>query len=134
MRISLPGIKSIGYLYTSQLPSHILQKHLAGVPVGVYAQPTPVSFVNASCEAEQDPDHSSVLEKTTLEFSTSDEFPFHLPLAFVITDTNNRSYVIGQKEAPAPQITVNTTINDEKNIHLVKVVFSARKSLVTCII
>lgn len=133
MRTALPGIKSIGYLPCKNLPPFILQKYLVGIPVGIYAVATPVEFfTNASCEADQDPDNGSTIEKTTLQFSTTQNLPYGIPLAFVVKDVNDRAYVIGFREAPFPVITVNTSITDEKNIYVVKVQFNARKSLVPC--
>ena len=115
------------------LPPFILQKYLVGIPVGIYAVATPVEFfTNASCEADQDPDNGSTIEKTTLQFSTTQNLPYGIPLAFVVKDVNDRAYVIGFREAPFPLITTNTSITDDKNIYVVKVQFNARKSLVPC--
>lgn len=117
------------------MPPYILQKHLAGVPVGILRTPTPVEFfTEASCEAEQETDNGATIEKTTLRFSTSESLTQGLSLAFIITDVNGQSYVIGQKEESAPALTINNTVSNDTNIHQVKVTFTAQKSLIPCYI
>lgn len=134
MKQSLPGIKSIGYLPCHLLPPNILQKHLAGVAVGIYSIPTPVEhYGNAECTAEQEYDHGSYLERSTLTFTTTDRIPNHLPLAFVMTDVNGQSYVIGFHEAPLPVVEISQKTGETDCIFEVKVNFSARKSLISCV-
>lgn len=133
MRQSLPGIKFIGYLPCSLLPPNILQKALAGVPVAIYSPPTPVEhYGNAKCVAEQEYDHGSYLENTTLTFTTTDEIPNCKPVAFVVTDVNGQSYVIGHREAPCPVVEISSKKGVEESIYEVKVSFSAQKSLISC--
>lgn len=133
MRQSLPGIKFIGYLPCSLLPPNILQKALAGVPVAIYSPPTPVEhYGNAECIAEQEYDHGSYLEKTTLTFTTTDEIPCNGPIAFVVTDVNNQSYVIGRRETPFLIMQFINKVSSANNIREVVASFSARKSLIIC--
>lgn len=133
MRQSLPGIKFIGYLSCSLLPPNILQKSLAGVPVAIYSPPTPIEhYGNAECVAEQEYDHASYLEKTTLTFTTTDEIPNSKPVAFVVTDVNGRSYVIGHQENPCPVVEISRKKGVEESICELNVSFSAQKSLISC--
>ena len=53
-------------------------------------------------------------------------------LAFVVTDVNNHTYVIGCKEAPYPVVDITTKVDDDNNISHVKVSFSRKKSLIPC--
>ncbi|MBQ7239051.1 MAG: hypothetical protein IJS20_09695 [Bacteroidales bacterium] len=115
------------------MPPFILQNHLAGVPVGILGSPFPVVFFSdASCESEQSSDNGVIVEKTTLRFSTSESIAQNCPWAFIVTDVNGRSYVIGQREESAPVLSNNNTVSDDSNIQQVKVSFSARKSLIPC--
>lgn len=133
MKTSLPGIKFIGYLPCKDLPLFILQKHLAGIPVSIYSTATPVDFfTNASCEATQEHDNGVVLEKTILQFSTTLNLPYGIPLAFVVKDVNDKTYVIGTHEAPFPTITSDSFISEEKNIHEFKIQLNSRKTLIPC--
>ena len=133
MTQSLPSICYIGYLHCSELPPDILNKYLAGMPVAINTSHTPIEiYGDASCESVSEHDNGSRLEKTTLQFSTTDEIPECQDLAFVVKDAQGKSYVIGQKEAPYPMVEIDTSVNKDKNVKVVKVVFSARKSLIPC--
>lgn len=44
-RLSLPGIKAIGYIPAERLQREIMYKHLAGIPVGIFTNVTPIAFV-----------------------------------------------------------------------------------------
>ena len=69
-------------------------------------------------------------ESTTLQFTTTDEIRQSQQLAFVVTDVNNHTYVIGCKEAPYPVVDITTKVDDETNISEVKVTFQRQKSLI----
>ena len=131
MKQSLPSISFIGYLPCSELPPDLLLKYLSGMPISIFASPTPIEhYGNASCEAVSEYDNGSRLEKTTLKFTTADEVPERQDLAFVVKDVQGREYVIGQKESPYPMVEISTSVDKDENIKEVKVVFSARKSLI----
>lgn len=133
MTQSLPSICYIGYLPCSELPPDILNKYLAGMPVAINTSPTPIEiYGDASCEAVSEYDNGSRLEKTTLQFSTADEVPECQDLAFVVKDTQGNAYIIGQKEPPSPMVEIETSVNKDENVKVVKIVFSARKSLIPC--
>lgn len=133
MRQSLPGIKSIGYLPCANLSPLIMQKHIVGIPVGVFSAITPIEhYGNASCEAESEYDHGRKLQKTKLKFSTTDEIPIDKHLAFVVTDVEGKSWLIGLREPPCPITEYVRKIDSSTNIWEVEVSFSARKSLISC--
>ena len=131
MKQSLHSIKYIGFLPCSSLPPDILLKHLSGMPVALFSSPTPIEhYGDASCEAVSEYDNGSRIEKTTLQFTTADDVPERQDLAFVVSDVHGNSYVIGCKESPYPMVEIDTKIDSKENIKEVKVVFSAKKSLV----
>ena len=133
MRQSLPGIKSIGYLPCANLSPLIMQKHIVGIPVGVFSAITPIEhYGNASCEAESEYDHGRKLQKTKLKFSTTDEIPIDKHLAFVVTDAEGKSWLIGLREPPYPIAEYTRLIDREKRLSEVEVSFTARKSLIPC--
>lgn len=132
MRQSLPGIKSIGYLPCANLSPLIMQKHLARIPIGVFSAITPIEhYGNASCEADGEYDHGRILQKTTLKFSTTDEIP-HSHIAFVVTDVEGKSWVIGRREPPYPIVEILRKKDVSYNITEVEVKFTAQKSLISC--
>ena len=101
------------------------------MPVSVFAPTTPIElYGDASCEAVSEHDNGSSLEKTTLQFTTTDKIPTSQELAFVVEDVQGNTYVIGQKEAPYPMVEIETKIDSKENVKVVKVVFSARKFLI----
>ena len=67
-----------------------------------------------------------------LQFTTTDELDNATHLAFVVTDANRESFIIGTKEAPFPMVEITKTVDKEENVYHVKVTFSKRKSLVPC--
>ena len=71
-------------------------------------------------------------EKTSLEFTTTDEIQQMLELAFVVTDVHDKSYLIGVMEAPFPIVNITTKVDDETNISEVKVTFQRQKPLIPC--
>ena len=130
---SLPGIKAIAFLPCKLLPPNIVEKYRAGVPIGVFAYSKSIEhYGNASCEAESEYIGGGYFEKTSLDFTTTDEIPQTRELAFVVTDVNNQSYVIGCKEAPYPVVDITTNLDNDNNISHVKVSFSRKKSLIPC--
>lgn len=130
---SLPGIKAISFVPCNLLSPDIVEKYRAGIPVGVFSVSTPIEhYGDASCEAESEYNNGSYLEKTVLQFTTTDEILQRKALAFVVTDVHDKSYLIGCKEAPFPMVDITTKIDDDTNIHEVKVTFTRQKSLIPC--
>ena len=135
---SLPGIKFIGYVPAENLQREIMNKHLAGIPVGIFTDITPIAFCGVpTCEAVSTYNNNGRIEQTTLRFKTLDDLPTYRHIAFVVTDCNNRSYIIGQREKPRPivNITQNTgTPNGDPAVLSVEVTLYAQKSLIQCAI
>lgn len=135
---SLPGIKFIGFVLAERLQREIMLKHLAGLAVGVFTDVTPITFVGVpTCEAVSSYNNNGRLEQTTLRFNTLDDLPTNRHVAFVVTDCNNQSYVIGQNEKPRPivKVTQNTGMpNDDPAVLSVEVTLYAQKSLIPCVV
>lgn len=136
-RQSLPGIKALGYVPAEKLQREIMYKHLAGLPVGIYTDITPIDFIGApTCEAVSTYNNNGRVEQTTLRFQTLDDVPTNRHIAFVITDCNGQSYVIGQHEKPRPIIKVSGhtgTPSGDPAVRTVEVTLYAQKSLIPCI-
>lgn len=136
--VSLPGIKSIGYVPTELLQRQIMMKHLAGLPVGLYTTVTPIEFCGApTCDAVSNYNNNGRIEQTTLRFKTLGTVPTSSHIAFVVTDCNGQSYIIGQREKPRPivKITRQTgTPSGDSAVQEVEVTLYAQKSLIPCTI
>ena len=77
-RLSLPGIKAIGYIPAERLQREIMYKHLAGIPVGIFTDVTPIAFVGVpTCEAVSTYNNNGRVEQTTLRFQTLDDVPLY---------------------------------------------------------
>lgn len=135
MKQSLPNITAIFYVPCASLIPNITEKYRAGLPVAIFPLPSSIEhYGNASCEAEQEYDNGGYSEKTVLQFTTTDDLSHYPALAFVVTDADGQSYVIGTKEAPYPIMEITRTIDKEVHVNTVKVTFTRRKSLVPCVI
>lgn len=134
--LSLPGIKYIGYVPSDNLQREIMNKHLAGIPVGIFTDATPIAFCGVpTCEAVSTYNNNGRIEQTTLRFNTIDDLPTSRHVAFIVTDCNNQSYIIGQREKPRPivKVTRNTgTPDDDPSVCSVEVTLYAQKSLIPC--
>ena len=93
-RLSLPGIKAIGYIPAERLQREIMYKHLAGIPVGIFTDVTPIAFVGVpTCEAVSTYNNNGRVEQTTLRFQTLDDVPLYQHIA---ADTRERLPAIPQ--------------------------------------
>ena len=135
---SLPGIKFIGFVIAENLQREMMFKHLAGLPVGIFTDITPISFCGVpTCEAISNYNKNGRIEQTTLRFKTLDVLPTSRHVAFVVTDCNGQSYIIGQHEKPRPivKITHDTgTPNGDPAVATVEITLYAQKSLIPCAI
>ena len=135
---SLPGIKFVGFVETDKLQREIMNKSLAGLPVGIFTDITPIAFCGVpTCNAESIYNNNGRIEQTTLRFKTLDDMPTSRHIAFVVTDCNNRSYIIGQREKPRPIVKVTRdtgTPNGDPAVCTVEVTLYAQKSLIPCFI
>jgi len=131
MKQSLPAIKEIAAVDCSLLPPDLLGKHLAGLPIAVPAPSLAISHLeDAACQAESAYQNGGILEKSTLEFSSTDAFEPTQSQAFLVTDVQENRYLIGTREKPYPLVEVSRKIDKETNIRSFKVTLSTRKSLI----
>ena len=131
MKQSLPGIVSISYLPCANLTTNIMERYLCGLPVSISATKTAIALVgDAECTLDAEFECNSYIEECQLEFSTTDDIGNSVSIAFVITDANGASYLIGVKEKPYPEVQIGKTIDTESNVKKIKVTFKAKKSLI----
>ena len=135
---SLPGIKFIGYVLADNLQREMMNKHLANLPVGIFTDITPIAFCGVpTCEAVSTYNNNGRIEQTTLRFKTLDDLPTYRHVAYIVTDCNNQSYIIGQREKPRPIVKVTRdtgTPNGDPSVASVEITLYAQKSLIPCTI
>ncbi len=132
--INLPGIKSVSYIPTENLPADLVYQALSGCQITLN---TPLSMLNTSslplCELEESPDNNTQIEKAKLTFSTLDSLPRSIPLAFLIETVNGENYIIGTRERPYPSIKSSKSTSKpegEPAVIRYEVTFTARKALI----
>ena len=133
--INLPGIKTVSYLPTDNLPADLIYQALSGYQITLNSHHSTLILTNcnAVCDLEQSPDNNTPIEKAKLTFSTLDSIPTSTPLAFLIETVNGDNYVIGTRERPYPTIKSSKTTSKPEGDPAVtryEVTFTARKALI----
>jgi hypothetical protein len=131
---SLPGILSVAYLPVDRVQRHCDLKCLSSIPVQVFTTPTQVPLKGpATCETVSRYDNNGRVETTTLRFRSLEPVPTTHPLAFIVTDANRQSYLVGLHEPPYPIVrstrTTGTPSGDPAVISH-EVTFTALKALI----
>ena len=130
---SLPGIVKVGYINCSDIPRDIPYRAVSGVDVTLNQQPTDVRLVGeAVCEVEQQQDNNVQMEKVRLAFTTLDEVPTYLHLAFTIKTADNERYIIGSQEKPYPTVKVTRSTGQtdgDASAAKYEVSYTARKGM-----
>ena len=130
---SLPNIVKVFTVPCASLAPNIVEKYMAGLPVGVYPLPTEVEqYGTGSVEAANELDDGTYYEKTVLQFSTAEEIDNRTPMAFVVMDAQEKFFLIGAKEAPYPIVEITKGVSPDANVNDIKVTFSRKKSLIPC--
>lgn len=101
----LPGITHIGLLPCAMLPQNVADSYLAGIPVVLPSAGLNIPFCGVPiCEVSSEYSNNGSLEKATLTFASSQFIAEKAQVAFVITDVNGRTMLIGAREKPFPII------------------------------
>ena len=130
---SLPAIKKIYIVKCSSLSPDIMEKHIAGVPVGVLQLPVEVEhYGDGTLEVEEVNEDGSVYEQVTLTYDTAMIPYMPVDAAYVVVDANNDKWLIGQKERPYPLVMALKHIGKDRNVYTVKVTYTRKKALIPC--
>lgn len=135
---SLPGILKIGYVKCDSLSPQLELKAIAKVPIAILSEITNIVFSNEpSCKAVSEVDNNGRYQKTTLEFTTTQEIPTDDHIAFVIQCVNGKNFLIGTKERPFPVVKISDDTGSRSgnaSSATVEVTHSALKSLLPIVI
>ena len=133
---ALPGIKSLAYVFSDDLNNNIAMQAVAKMPIMIFASVNPIVFTGeCTCVVENTNENNGSAETATLNFNSQVELPENHPVAFIITDAMDRTFVLGAKEAPYPQITVSKGFGSpdgESHTTAYEVKYQSLKALVEC--
>lgn len=103
----LPGIKKIYWLDSDTLPARVDLYSVIKMRVAPLADLNEMTFFgDPDCRRSTERDNNGLIQKATLKFNSADEIPFDKNIAFIVTDANDRSYLIGSCEKPFARIKV----------------------------
>ena len=112
---ALPGIKSLAYVFSDNLNNNIAMQAVAKMPIVIFAPLNPIAFTGeCTCIVENTNENNGSAETATLTFQSQVELPEDHPVAFVITDVMDRTYILGAKEAPYPQMRVQGQVRHHR--------------------
>ncbi len=133
---ALPGIKSLAYVFSDNLNNNIAMQAVAKMPIVIFAPLNPIAFTGeCTCIVENTNENNGSAETATLTFQSQVELPEDHPVAFVITDVMDRTYILGAKEAPYPQIGVSKGFGlpeADPNAISYEIKYQSIKALVAC--
>lgn len=102
---SLPGVKTIHWVYAGLVPSTLALEALSGVPTVVLTDMHPIEFFgDAEATLKSERKEGSCFETATLKFTTCIPVPQARRTAFVVTTVDGMSYIIGSRLAPYPKV------------------------------
>ena len=103
----LPGVKAIGWLNCDLLQRRVDLHGVCRSRIPVLTTITPVAFFDdADCRCARSRESGRQAAVATLKFRCATLLPIHLPLGFVVTDQNGKTYLIGSREHPQPVVKV----------------------------
>lgn len=106
----LPGVKAIGWIDCSQLQPRVDLHGICMIRVPVLTTITPVVFFGEpDCRCTRSRESGRKAVTATLKFRSGDVLPLHVPLGFVVTDQNYRTFLIGSREHPQPVVKIEQT-------------------------
>lgn len=137
-RQHLPGIKAIGWLDAGHLTPNVCLYGITGQEVGIIAEIHPIDFcADADCTCKTSKSGSRYSDTATLKFFSAIPITFDglCNVAFVVTDTENRTWLIGSKEHPNATIDItyqHAAPSSGRSGYQYEVSHVACKSLIPC--
>jgi hypothetical protein len=132
----LPGVAAVRYLDCDKLIDNVALRGICMMPVPVLTSIFDVDILDeAECSCKTERDGAGYMDSASLKFLSNVLLPTHLNLGFVVTDIYGKSYLIGAKEPPFPQVKMElrcgTTAGDSAG-YLYEISHQAIKSLIAC--
>lgn len=135
--ISLPGITNVWFIMHDDLPSDVVYRSVAGIPITLEVVPNEIMLKGeAVCEVEQTYDNNSYIEKARLTFLSLEDVPIDQRPAFVFKTADGDIYIIGSMERPYPTVKITHSTGQpdgDSSVRKYEVSFTAKKALALCI-
>jgi len=108
------------------------------MPVTILTDIHPIPFFNEpTCECKTKKDGGGYEDTATLKFLSGTRLPQSATLGFIVTDVNNKVYLIGSRERPMPVVELTHSLSvpsgDAAGFYY-EVKHVSIKSMVPCII
>lgn len=134
----LPGVKAIGWLDCRHLPRRVDLTGICRMPLPVLTDIHWFDFFGEpECRCKSKKENGGYQDTASLKFRAAEALPHGVPCGFVVTDVNDKSYLIGSLEAPHPQVepeqSTGSTSGDAAG-YLYEIKHVALKSLIPCTI
>ena len=130
----MPGIVAVKWIHADELPPHIVDKFIAGLPVALDAAGNELELVEVgSAEGLETVEHNGLTGKATLEFKTLDDVPKEENIVWAAMDADGKWWLIGAREKPYPVVEATRrtgTPGGEPAVTSVKVTRSAKIALI----
>lgn len=138
MENTLPGIVKIQIVRCEHIQAHAMNMALCGALVAIAAPSQNVKFFGTpQLKWEGAMVNGARQEKSTLEFSTSEQLPENGRLAVVVTQASGKQYLIGAREPKYPVFNYTETAGSpsgEAALRTYKITHIAQKSVLPCVL
>lgn len=133
---SLPGIKALAYVNALELPSDLGLVGISGTPLSLMVASVAIPFTGeATCTCTRSNANGAGNATVELVFQSLLALPEHMPLAFLVTDANDRCFLIGVQEQPWPYVESSQGLglpDGESSTTTYTVTYKAPKALIPC--
>jgi len=130
----MPGIIKVKWIKAEQLAPHIIEKHIAGVPVALGSLGTELTLVDqGKAEGLRAYEQNGLASSASLEFKTLDEVPMDEDIAWAAQDASGQWWLMGTRERNYPIVEVSRstgTPGGDPAVATVKVTHKAKIALI----
>lgn len=110
----IPGIHRIYVIPARQLPEDLDSTDDSAM-IAIGGLPSEMEFYDVPvCEVTEIHSRAGVEYKVSLDFTAATSLPFREPAAFIVTDNDGRSTLIGHREPPHPEVETRSNTGDFK--------------------
>ena len=135
---TLPGIVRIQYTDCGNLQPNVMLQSIEGLTIHLGLTAMNIDFYgHPKLEWDNSISSAGRIEKSTLEFSTTDIIPEKHRLAFIVTSASGRQFLIGSLEPKYPKIEFSETLgapDGKAALRTYKITHSGLKSVLPCVL
>lgn len=132
----LPGVKSIYAVKREHLPSRVDLQGICRMPVAILTTLMPIPFCDSpECSCITQSENGAKLDTASLKFHSTKLLPSTESTAFVVEAIDGKTYLIGCKEHPTPQVKCTHSFAAAKGDgagFFYEITHTAIKSLIEC--